>query len=122
MDASSTSHRARASFALLSLALACGCGTALFETSVPFSASLIPRLRQAASSVGCHEGSSDRFELFVFCPGPKQALGITHAEGKLLISCPNKGRRRCRKLFERVRNATRTTAGAATAKSSSSEQ
>jgi hypothetical protein len=121
MATKSTSRRARAGLALLSLALAAGCGTALYQTPVPYSGSLLPRLGQAAASLGCHERSSERFELFLFCPGPKHALAITQAEGKLLISCPELGRLRCKKLFERVRNASLTTPGSTPARATPPE-
>jgi hypothetical protein len=90
---------------LLALWLGPGCGTALYQTKVPFSEQLLPQLRQAGAALGCQERSSQLFDLFLICPGSKQALGIAHAEGELLISCPDLGRQRCRRFFARVQRA-----------------
>jgi hypothetical protein len=101
----SASHRVNAA-SLLLLALAAGCSTALYQTSTPFSAPALARLRQGGAALGCHERSAELFQLFLFCPGSsRRTLGIAHAEGKLQISCPDLGRLACRKLFERVQRA-----------------
>jgi hypothetical protein len=98
--------RARRSAGLFLVSLSVACVTTLRATKVPSSEATITQLRQAGAALGCHERSSEVFQVFFVCPGERQTLGVAKAEGKLNISCPDLRPRPCRKLFERLQRTT----------------
>jgi hypothetical protein len=100
------SARARRSVGLFLLSLSVACVTTLRATKVPSSEARITQLRQAGAALGCHERTSEVFQVFFVCPGERQTLGIAKVEGKLNISCPDLRPRPCRKLFERLKRTT----------------
>lgn len=101
--------RASRAVGLLLLSLP-ACVTILRPTKVPSSEATITQLKRAGAALGCHERSSELFQLFFVCPGERQTLGIAKAEGKISISCPDLRPRPCRKLFERLQHTTTKTA------------